>query len=199
MQAKSQHKDLSDLPKVDRQSLVTRSIVAVHRITGVNSTYSLEIERIIKELPPLHLHTSSIMGIVQALHDDLKDGYLQNLQEIVHAEVFADFIEMAQHLNDSGYKDPAAVLIGSALEVHLKKLSVKNGIVVEVGGKPVKADKLNADLVKATVYGTLDQKSITAFLDLRNKAAHGHYAEYSKDQVAHLISGVTEFIKRNPA
>lgn len=199
MQSSAKYHDLSDLPKVDRQGLVTRSIVAVHRITGLNSTYSLEIERIIKELPALHRQTSSVMGIVQALRDDLKDGYLQNLQEIVHAEVFSDFIEMAQHLNESGYKDPAAVLAGSALEVHLKKLSVKNGISIEVAGKPVKADKMNADLAKANVYTVLDQKSITAFLDLRNKAAHGKYAEYNKDQVGNLISGVTEFMKRNSA
>ncbi len=199
MQNQSKHKDLSDLPKEDRQGLVTRSIVAVHRVTGLNSTYSLEIERLMKRLPALHLHTSSVIGIVQALRDDLNDGYVQNLQEVVHAEVFSDFIEMAQHLNETGYKDPAAVLAGSALEVHLKKLSIKNGIAIDIDGKPVKADKLNADLAKANVYGLLDQKSITAYLDLRNKAAHGQYSEYAKDQVSNLILGVTEFMKRNPA
>jgi hypothetical protein len=45
----------------------------------------------------------------------------------------------------------------------------------------------------------MDQKNVTAWLDLRNKAAHGHYEQYQKEQVALLISGVRDFITRNPA
>jgi hypothetical protein len=31
------------------------------------------------------------------------------LKGLITAEVFADFIEMAEHLLETGYKDPAAV------------------------------------------------------------------------------------------
>ena len=178
---------------------MTRAISAIHRITGSNSTYSQEIERILKATPNLHLHTSPIIGIAQALRDDLAAGYIQNLAELAHADIFADFLDMAKHLSDNNYKDPAAVLAGSTLESHLKKLSTKNGIAIEVAGRPVKADKLNADLVKANVYTILDQKNITAWLDLRNKAAHGNYAEYSNDQVKLLIAGISDFVARNTA
>lgn len=199
MKQRSQYSDLSDLPKTERQSLVTRVIAAVHRVAGVNSTYSIEIERIIKRAPDLHLHTSSIIGVAQALRDDLSDGHIKSLAELVHADVFSDFLEMAQHLCDKNYKDPAAVLAGSTLESHLKKLALKNAIPIEVSGFPVKTDKLNADLAKATAYSVLDQKSITAWLDLRNKAAHGKYGEYNIDQVKLLISGVENLIFRIPA
>ena len=37
---------------------------------------------------------------------------------------------------------------------------------------------------------------ITGWLDLRNKAAHGHYGEYTADQVKNLLSSVTEFMAR---
>lgn len=196
LRLQSQHNDLSDLPKQDRQSLVTRAISAIQRITGINSTYSQEIERILKTTPHLHLHTSHIVGIAQALRDDLDAGYIQNLAELAHADIFSDFLDMAKHLSESNYKDPAAVLAGSTLESHLKKLSVKNTIPIDVAGRPVKADKLNADLAKANVYTILDQKNITAWLDLRNKAAHGNYAEYSNDQVKLLIAGIGDFIAR---
>ena len=65
--------------------------------------------------------------------------------------------------------------------------------------RPVKADTLNAKLVKATIYSKLDQKNVTAWLDLRNKAAHGEYTEYTAEQVVLLISGVREFAARNHA
>lgn len=199
MRQQSQHNDLSDLPKEDRQSLVTRTIAAIHRITGVNSTYSQEIERTIKQDPYLHKHISSIIGIAKALKEDLAAGYVQNLAELVHADIFADFLEMAQHLSDIGYKDPSAVLAGSTLESHLKKIAIKNGIPTDVAGKPVKADKLNADLAKANAYTVLNQKNVTAWLDLRNKAAHGNYGDYNNDQVKLLIASIRDFIARIPA
>lgn len=199
MQRESQHNDLSDLSKVERQSLVTRSLAAIHRISGEKSTYSNEVERILKESPQLHLHTSSILGIVQALRDDLKDGFVKTLVELVHADIFADFLDMAYHLQESGYKDAAAVITGSTLESHIKELCQKYSVEIEVNGRPVKADKMNSDLAKGDAYSKLDQKNITAWLDLRNKAAHGNYEDYTKEQVELLISGVRDFIGRVPA
>jgi hypothetical protein len=58
---------------------------------------------------------------------------------------------------------------------------------------------MNAELVAAGAYSKLDQKNITAWLDLRNKAAHGQYDTYSKEQVMILIAGIRDFIARNPA
>ena len=196
MSKKSEHNDLSDLPKPDRQSLVTRAIASVHRISGLNSTYSAEIQRVIEKQPALHLHTSSVIGIVKALREDLELGFLQNLAEIVHSEVFSDFLEMAKYLNKNGYKDASAVIAGSTLESHLRKIAVKYSVPIDSNGKPVKANKLNADLNKIGAYELLDQKNVTAWLDLRNNAAHGNYDEYGTEQVTLLISGVQDFITR---
>lgn len=125
---RSQYNDLSDLPKDERQALVTRAIAAVHRISGAGSPYSLDIERILIKLPHLHDHTSSIVGVVRALRDDVKAGYLQTLVELVHGEVFSDFIDMAQHLKDTGYKDAAAVVAGSTLEGHIRGSPLGSGL-----------------------------------------------------------------------
>jgi len=92
------------------------------------------------------------------------------------------------------------VIAGSTLEAHLRKLAMKNSLPVnDTKGQPIKADRLNADLASASAYGVLDQKMVTAFLDLRNKAAHGKYSEYTGEQVQNMISGITEFLARVPA
>lgn len=204
MQKKSKKSDLSDLPKQDRQSLVTRGIAAVERIAGRDSTYAHEIKRILEKLPQLHTHTSSILGVVQGLRDDVRGGCLTSVVALAHGEVFADFIEMAEHLHDLGFKDAAAVIAGSALEAHLRALCSKHTIAVnEVkrDGKsvPKKADSINNDLAGAGVYSKLDQKSVLAWLDLRNSAAHGKYAEYTADQVTLFITSLRDFISRNSA
>ena len=109
-------------------------------------------------------------------------------------------MEMANYLISENYKDPAAVIAGSVLEEHLRQLCHKNKIEVEHDNKgkkiPKKADGLNSDLARARVYTNLDQKQVTAWLDLRNKAAHGKYNEYSKDQVDLMIQGIINFLTR---
>jgi hypothetical protein len=141
-----------------------------------------------------------VRGMLQALRNDYEAGYLQSVIELVHADIFADFLDMADYLLQQGYKDPAAVVTGSVLEAHLHKLCDKQGIaVVKPDGTPKRADALNAELAAAGIYSKLDQKNVVAWLDLRNKAAHGKYSEYTKEQVTLMLQGVRDFAARCPA
>jgi len=40
---------------------------------------------------------------------------------------------------------------------------------------------------------------VTAWLDLRNKAAHAEYIEYNKEQVALFLQGLQLFVTAHPA
>ncbi|HEX4950588.1 MAG TPA: hypothetical protein VFZ34_28235 [Blastocatellia bacterium] len=141
-----------------------------------------------------------VVSCLQALRDDYAEGKLKSVLELIHADLFSDFLEMAGHLIEQGYKDPAAVISGSVLEEHLRKLCDKHSIdEKKPDGSPKKADAMNAKLAGANVYSKLDQKNVTAWLGLRNDAAHGNYSAYTKDQVALLIQSVRDFITRNPA
>jgi hypothetical protein len=140
-----------------------------------------------------------IAGVLASLRIAYDSGFLDTITELVHADLFSDFIEMAEYLLSEGYKDPAAVIIGSVLEEHLRKLCEKHGIPTDASGKPKKADQLNSDLKAGNVYEKLDQKAVISWLDLRNKAAHGKYTEYTKDQVANQLDGIRNFIARVPA
>lgn len=141
------------------------------------------------------------IGILEAIKTELEGGWLTTIKGIISAEIFSDFLEMAEHLLKEKYKDAAAVMIGGVLEEHLKQLSIKNEIQIELikDNKtiPKKADQINVDLCKADVYNKLDQKSVTGWLDLRNKAAHGKYSEYSQDQVELMLKAVLDFVSRN--
>ncbi|MDX2359566.1 MAG: hypothetical protein QNK23_02090 [Crocinitomicaceae bacterium] len=148
-----------------------------------------------------YLHTRVGVEILKALQSDLDDEWLFEFKSLVAAELFTDFLDMSEHLISEGYKDAAAVMIGSTLESHLKQLCDKHSIDITFTNakeevKPKKADVLNADLCKASVYNKLDQKQITAWLDLRNKAAHGDYSEYEMEQVQQMYTGVLSFITR---
>lgn len=143
------------------------------------------------------------VGIMRAIWGELEGGWTQTTLGLVSAQIFSSFIEMAEHLLDEGYKDAATVMIGSVLEQHLKQLADKHGLVTTfVDGRgrtvPKRADTLNSDLAKAGLYNLLDQKQVTAWLDLRNKAAHGDYGAYKIEQVRLMNQGVVNFITRVP-
>ena len=140
------------------------------------------------------------IGMLQAVRGEIEQGWLSTTKGLISANIFGSFLEMAEHLLEEEYKDPAAVLIGSALEQHLKSLCEANDIEITVIRNErlvqKKADVINADLVKGGLYTKLDQKSVTYWLGIRNNAAHGNFTEYNKEQVSLMLSGVSEFIVR---
>lgn len=140
------------------------------------------------------------LAILQAIRSEIAGGWLFTVKGMVASELFSDFLDMAEHLLGQGYKDAAAVMIGSVLEEHLRQLCQRHSIDVadEKDGKlvPRKADRLNSELAKSSVYSAIDQKQVTAWLGLRNEAAHGHYDQYTTQQVEQLLSGVISFVAR---
>jgi hypothetical protein len=139
---------------------------------------------------------------LELIKDEVDKGWLTGLKSLVSAEFYADFLKMAEELISSAYKDPAAVIIGSTLEEHLRQLCRKNNIETEEEKKgrsiPLRASRLNDELAKNGVYNKLIQKNVTASLDLRNQAAHGHFNEYTLDQVKLMLQSVQLFISQYP-
>lgn len=196
-------KDNDFLDESDAQGVLARAEAAINKICGQDSAYTARLRAILEGAYIDRFRAELVVGIVKALKSDLEDGYLHSYSELVRGEMFENLIEMAEHLVEEGYKDAAAVIAGASLESHLRQLSNKYGVSIDYTGKDGStkkktAERLNQDLGKNT-YSLFDQKQITAWLDLRNSAAHGNYSEYDVDQVAKLIEWVGDFISKNPA
>ena len=63
--------------------------------------------------------------------------------------------------------------------------------------KKVDPSEKNSELASNAIYNKLEQKNVTAWIDLRNKAAHGKYSEYTVTQVELMYQGVLDFLLRN--
>ncbi len=171
------------------------SLSFLERTFGSRHQFTLEFSEKVTQLYPDHVEDG--LGILAAAKNEIQGGWLFTTKEIVSAEILSDFIEMAICLLGEQCKEAAAVMGGSVLEEHLRQLCNKHGKIVRSGKSvPKKADSLNSELASANIYTKLDQKSVTAWLDLRNKAAHGEYSEYSTEQVELMLNGVTDFIAR---
>jgi len=202
----AEYKEVQIIPIADperyEKSLVVNGRFAslIERLSSPSSYHAKNLHTLLA----MHLHDKrglpvNLYAAVLALRREYELGHAQSFTELVHADTFSSFIEMAIHLQEEGYKDAAAVIIGSVLEQHLRELCIKNQIQIETGGKPKKADTLNAELAGQQVYSKLDQKNATAWLGLRNEAAHGKYGNYTGQQVRLAIDAIQYFIARFPA
>jgi hypothetical protein len=199
----ARRKELSDkwLPG-NVQEVITLTRAVIRRLSPPGSAYLDQMDSVLKNTLESITRTreeevaSRLQGVLQALRADYESGRLQSFQELVHADLFSDFLERAEYFLQESYKDPAAVIAGSVLEEHLRKLSVKHGVVLPA--KP-KLDTMNAELARAGAYGKNEQKQVTAWAGLRNDAAHGNYAGYTEGEIKQMVAGIRDFITRNPA
>jgi hypothetical protein len=134
------------------------------------------------------------IGTLKAAKDDYEHDQLFETRRLIEAELFDDFLEMAQHLHEQGYHGPAAVVAGAVLEDGLRKLCTRHSIALPT--KP-KLDTMNADLARSGAYTLLVQKHVTALADLRNNAAHGNWRAFSKDDVEHMIKDIRRFMEKH--
>jgi len=178
------------------------SMRAVIERAAPKSTYQVRADATISSGGAEGYLVAPLVGILEALKQDFTNGWTKGIAEIVAADIYSDYIDMALDLLQMKHKDAAAVIAGSTLESHLRKLCDGNGIPLEIANakgesRPKKSDVLNSELASSSVYNKLEQKQVTAWLDLRNKAAHGHYGEYGIEQVQQMVIGVRDFIARN--
>lgn len=179
---------------------VSRAGHVVRSVAGENSIHERMYGRALENKTFTHIyrnnygHLCEIQGVLRAVQHDLDGGLLVDIRKLLQADIFADFLQMAEHLLNEGHKDACAVLISGVLEDSLRKLSEHHGLpLVSPQGRPFTIDPLNAALAKAGVYPPLNQKQITTWANLRNDAAHGYYTKYSAEDVKQMLLFVQRF------
>ncbi len=184
----------------DLEELITRIQFAVFNIAGNHSVFGQQLIAILNDHRSMLDKITHSMGVIQALHNDLSLGYLSSHSEIIRGDLFSDYLDMAEHLLEEGYKDAAAVMAGGTLETHLKKISEKNEIeIFNQNQQPKIVSKLVDELKRREVFNKSIYKQVIAWLDIRNNAAHAKYDQYSTEQIDLLIQGLRNFINQFPA
>jgi len=134
------------------------------------------------------------VGILRGLAADARDGFLfTRVSNLIAAEVFSDFLEMAQHLVAKDHFHAAASLTGAVLEDLLRRLADANKIKYT---KRDGLDSLNVALAKAGIYNMVDKRRIDVWRQVRNDADHGNWDKVRPDDVRDMLKHVTDFVAR---
>jgi hypothetical protein len=143
----------------------------------------------------------TLRGIFQSSLDILEHRGLATLQDTVRAETVSEVLDQADVLLDGGYLVAATVMAGGALETHLRHLCERHSVLPAGHGAINKYNDAINGARKAgnEVYPLTDAKQVTAWGDMRNKAAHKP-AEYdrSKQEVRLMVDGILAFMARCP-
>jgi hypothetical protein len=178
---------------------ITICASTIERLVTPDSTYAKQAKRTLdRNGASLVFYANQLQGILEALRSDISAGYLRTIVEEVHADVFSDFLEMADHLVGENLALPAAVVAGAALESHLRALAERAQLPTQARGRPKRAAQLNDDLLKREIYRKAEHKQVLAWQDLRNSAAHGE-ADFDPKQIRLMVQGIRDFIARHPA
>lgn len=178
---------------INQNDLINWSVKARHLLSSVCGPDSQHFTQFVAcEKASMYTTNHEIFlklrAVLEAAKEDYEGGYLNSLKLLVQAEVFDSELEQASELLASGYVPAAAVTAGVVLEAGLREMCADNSLPVG------KLDKMNADLAKAGVYNKLVQKQITALSDIRNSAAHGHFDQFTKDDVSNMIKEVQRIL-----
>lgn len=185
---------------------ITRFAGAIERLAPKNSVYRRMSDEVLSlhDPPKNSAQTAErLKAVLLALKEDLTEQTLRSTEEMIHTDMLADFLEMAERLVGDGFKNPSAVLAGSVLAEHMRRLCTKHNIVIHQMHNgmhiPKNVATMNADLALAGVYPEHEKHNVESWNELRLKALHGHYGEFTREEVRFTVSGIRDFMIRHPA
>ncbi len=182
---------------LDPEQLLNWSVKVTSLLERVGPEASSQLRMFVEAEKPKSMDSAfdrfkRMKAVFLAVKEDFEGGYLISYRSLVQAEVFTSELDQARDQLNSGYKVPAAVIAGIVLETKLRDMCTP--LQIPLG----KLDKMNADLAKAQVYNSIQQKRITAIAGIRNSAAHGKPEEFSADDVKGMIEDVERFLNAHP-
>jgi hypothetical protein len=119
-------------------------------LTGLLGAEHVYVENFISKCEWSYVqHLDAGQEILRAVREDVEGGYLTDVRTLISAEVFTDFLEMAEHLHENGYIHPAASLAGAVFEDGMRKVATANGVTVRSRDD---LSSLNNRLAEASVY-----------------------------------------------
>src|SRR5215831_8129546 len=149
-----------------------------------------------------------LRGVLVTMERDYRAGMSRTLDERVHAAILDDVIGQADRHIDAGECAAAAIVIGAALEQHLRQIAARLDVAFEVPdargvlhAKP--AQRLNDELRLTPAYPHAEWQQIQRWLHTRARAASGKLASDDpttlEPELRQMALGVRAFIRRHPA
>ena len=174
----------------------TQSVHTLTNVLGESNNYTRAFVDQVQP-NPWREELETGLGILRAVREDAAAGHLfMTVAGLISAEIFSDFLEMADHLFETGYLQPAASLIGAVLEDTLRRAAQARNLPVKEGDD---ISSLNQRLAQANAYNRVVRSQIQTWKVIRDAADHGRFGDLGLDQVRDMHGGVKAFVAEHVA
>lgn len=174
------------------QSWRVGSLSMLQGLLSESHIYSTQFAELVSG--PYKVCVGSGLGILRSLQNEIVNDQLTGVRGLIAAEILTDFVEMAEHLLEQGYHIPAASLAGAVLEEGLRRAVTERGL--KATGN---LESLNDICKVANIYSPMVYKQVKVWIDVRNSADHGLFAEVTNDLVFGFVRDLPGFIASNLA
>lgn len=124
------------------------------------------------------------------------ESALFDIRSVLQFEIFNNEIEVADELAKKGFLRASGVVLGVALEGHLKATLSRYNISMPKTNLTIA--EMNDELKKQGIYSIDQWRFITFLADIRNICAHNKGVEPTEKQVHDLHDGVSKVLKTYP-
>lgn len=139
----------------------TQSLSFLTDLLGPDHTYTCNFNTI-TEVGGYQSTVRQGIGILEAVSEDIEQGFIETVRQLIVAEVWSDLFDHAAYLLGNGYSAPAASLTGAILENGLRSIAGSKGVPVRPADNLM---SLNQKLAEKGVYNRLTQKKIGVWTD----------------------------------
>jgi hypothetical protein len=196
------YRDTNNVSWVEFVAWRTKCVTTLDHIVPQRSVHRQVVDAFVSlECEPAKLQFG--VAFLTSIRNDLRDGFLDDLAAQVEAEIASDYLLQAERLFAEASEPvghiPAAVLAGAVLEKELRTLCVQLSPpepVANANGNPLAMGGLIDALKRRGTFNELTAQQIRAWAAIRNQAAHGHFDQFTKEQVQAMLSGIRDFLAR---
>jgi hypothetical protein len=132
-----------------------------------------------------------VYGLLTAAQRDWSDGLLRQIEYMVAAATFDEFLDHAAEYHKGGKKVEAAVLASAVLEDTVKKIAAKNDIAFN----GLALEQLVDELTRSQVFTLVKAKRVKAAAGVRNHALHAEWDQFDIKDAGTLIGTIRELLE----
>ena len=139
---------------------------------------------------PTHV-IQKLYGMLNSVHYDWTNGFLRQIEYIIAAETFDDFLDHAEKYHKGNRKKESSVLASSVLEDSIKKICQKHSI--DSKGKGL--DELIDTLAARNIFNRVKSKRLKSCAEIRNKASHAEWDEFKIEDVGKMLKDIRDLVE----
>lgn len=129
-------------------------------------------------------------SILEALLRDINNGYLENAEIKIVSNTYADLLSTATDYLEQGFKAPAGVLAGVALEDTIRRIGQQK---LENYDSTWKFGRINTELGKV-LYNNAKRNELEAWYKVRDLSIHAKWDDFDETQARGMIECVNKLI-----